>query len=92
MDERFWQLKESAKWSLDVDERRRAIAELASSYGREAIQAISEVRDVAAYDEIKSACIAAIKSAGRSHEPALKTRKHRAKIARKRLKNKKKRS
>jgi hypothetical protein len=74
-DERFWQLKASAKWSLEVDERRRAIRELVSGYGRDAIQAIQEVKDVSAYDEIKRACIEAIKSAKNAHSPHLAQRK-----------------
>jgi hypothetical protein len=74
-DERYWQLKESAKWSLEVDERRRAIRELVSGYGRDAIQAIEEVRDVSAYDEIRKACIEAIKSAKKAHSPVMHRKK-----------------
>ena len=74
-DERYWQLKESAKWSLEVDERRRAIRELARGYGSDAIQAIQEIKDVSAYDEIKSACIEAIKSAKKAHSPPVIQRK-----------------
>jgi len=75
LDERFWELKESAKWSLDVRERRQAIEELASSYGRNAIEAISEIKDVSAYDEIRNACIAAIKSASRADPRVAKKRR-----------------
>jgi hypothetical protein len=62
-DDKFWELKESAKWSLDVNERKQAIRQLAAAYGPEAIQSIAEIRDVSAYDEIKQACIEAIKAA-----------------------------
>lgn len=65
VNDRLWELKESAKWSLDVDERKQAIRELANSYGPDAIQSIAEIRDVAAYAEIRKACIEAIKSASK---------------------------
>jgi hypothetical protein len=83
-DERYWQLKESAKWSLEVDERRRAIKELVSGYGMDAIQAIEEVKDVSAYDEIKKACIEAIKSARNAHSPAAHRKKKKSRKATKR--------
>lgn len=60
--DRFWELKESAKWSLDVSERKNAIKQLAEYYGQDAIQSIAEIRDVAAYDEIRQACADAIKA------------------------------
>ncbi|MGI0029547.1 MAG: hypothetical protein ACREAQ_07550 [Nitrososphaera sp.] len=66
--DRFWQLKESAKWSLDMNERRQAIEELAGSYGKEALQAILEIKDVTAYDEIRKACAEAIKEARKVSE------------------------
>jgi hypothetical protein len=37
-DESFWQLKESVKRSLSLDEKRRAVQELVSSYGGNAIR------------------------------------------------------
>ena len=89
-DERYWQLKESAKWSLEVDERRRAIRELVSGYGRDAIQAIEEVKDVSAYDEIKRACIEAIKSAKKAHPPAMHRKKKKVRKASTKRKSKKK--
>jgi hypothetical protein len=58
-----------------VDERRRAIKELVGGYGRDAIQAIEEVRDVSAYDEIRKACIEAIKSAKKAHSPVMHRKK-----------------
>jgi hypothetical protein len=89
-DERYWQLKESAKWSLEVDERRRAIRELVSGYGMDAIQAIEEVKDVSAYDEIKRACIEAIKSAKNAHSPVMRRKKKKARKAPARRKSKRK--
>jgi hypothetical protein len=64
-DEKFWELKEAAKWSLDVSERKRAIRQLATLYGTEAIKSIAEIREVAAYDAIRAACIDAIRQVGR---------------------------
>jgi hypothetical protein len=91
MDERFWELKESAKWSLDVKERKRAIRELANSYGPSAMQSIAEIRDIAAYDEIRKACMEAIKSAAAaSRKTPRKSRLSSAKKIRKRKKGKKK--
>lgn len=65
INDRLWELKESAKWSLDVHERKQAIRELANTYGPEALKSIAEIRDVAAYGEIRKACIEAIKSASK---------------------------
>lgn len=62
-DERFWQLKESAKWSLSLDEKRQAIEQLVNIYGKDALHTIEEIKDVTAYEEVRSACIEAIKSA-----------------------------
>jgi hypothetical protein len=89
-DERYWQLKESAKWSLEVDERRRAIRALARGYGRDAIQAIEEIKDVSAYDEIKRACIEAIKSATREHSPVMHRKKQKSRKAATKRKSKRK--
>ena len=74
LDDRFWELKEDAKWSLDVNERKKSIRMLADYYGPEAVQSIAEIRDVAAYDEIKRACIEAIRAVS-SHRPRRKTRR-----------------
>ena len=63
--EKIRELKLAAKWATDSDEKRRAIAELAQ-FGRQAVPAIEEVLGVTAYDEIRAACIEAIKSAGRN--------------------------
>ena len=77
VDDTFYELKESAKWSLDVDERKRAIRTLAG-YGPIAIQSIAEIKDVAAYDEIKRACIEAIQTAS-GGSASRKTRRSKAK-------------
>ena len=89
VDDRFWELKESAKWSLDVNERKHAIRQLAESYGLEAIQSIAEIRDISAYDDIKKACIEAIKAAS-IRRPAEKTKKSPAKRSKKLKKVKRK--
>lgn len=93
-DEEFWDLKESAKWSLDVRERKRAIMQLANSYGLKAVQPITEIKEVAAYDELRKACIEAIKiaSKGRSASalrPIRRKRKakNRAKAAKSKRRN-----
>ena len=62
IDDTIYELKESAKWSLDVDERKKAIRILAG-YGPAAVKSIAEVRNVAVYDEIKVACVETIKAA-----------------------------
>lgn len=90
--DRFWELKESAKWSLDVSERKNAIKQLAEYYGQDAIQSIAEIRDVAAYDEIRQACADAIKAAAststastaqhQQREMPQKAKKHSARKAR----------
>ena len=74
LDDRFWELKEAAKWSLDVNERKKSIRLLADYYGPQAVQSITEIRDVAAYDEIKRACIEAIRAVS-SHKTARKTKR-----------------
>ena len=68
-DERFWQLKESAKWSLSLDEKRQAIEQLVNIYGKDALHTIEEIKDVTAYEEVRSACIEAIKSARTTGAP-----------------------
>jgi hypothetical protein len=89
VDDKFWELKESAKWSLDVNERKHAIRQLAESYGPEAIQSIAEIRDISAYDDIKKVCIEAIKAAS-IRRPGEKTNKSLPKKAKKRKKAKRK--
>jgi hypothetical protein len=88
VDDSLYELKESAKWSLDVDERKKAIRLLAG-YGPSAIQSITEIRDIAAYDEIKKACIEAIKTASSQSVPR-KTRGSKTKRASKTKKGRRK--
>lgn len=60
-DTKIFELKERAKWSKDPAEKKTAIREL-SAQGDRAIPALDEIRSVTAYDEIKAACIEAIKA------------------------------
>lgn len=62
-NEKFWELKQAAKWSLHVHEKKKAIAQLLDDYGRGALPALSEIRETTVYEEIKKACADAIKSA-----------------------------
>jgi hypothetical protein len=89
LDDRFWELKEAAKWSLDVNERKKSISMLADYYGPAAVQSIAEIRDVAAYDEIKKACIEAMRAVS-SGKTARKTRRSNATKSKKQNKSKKK--
>jgi wobble nucleotide-excising tRNase len=56
----LWELKQTAKWSHNLREKKMAIKEL-SFHGEYAIQYLDEVMSVTTYDEIKAACIEAIK-------------------------------
>lgn len=62
--ERIRELKLTAKWGIDNEEKKEAIFRL-SQYGKEGLSAIQEILTVTAYDDIKQACIDAIKSLGR---------------------------
>ena len=88
LDDTFWELKEEAKWSLDVNERKKSIRMLADYYGPDAVQSIAEIRDVAAYDEIKRACIEAIRAVS-SRRSTKKSRKSNATKAKKKGRRKK---
>lgn len=57
----FFELKERAKWSRDLAEKKTAIKEL-SSHGDMALPALDEILSITAYDEIKAACMEAIKA------------------------------
>lgn len=61
-DKTVSELKETAKWSRDQGEKKTAIKEL-SARGENGLTALEEILNVTAYDEIKTACIEAIKSA-----------------------------
>lgn len=58
---KIFELKERAKWSKDSAEKKTAIKEL-STQGDRALPALGEIMSVTAYDEIKSACMEAIKA------------------------------
>ncbi len=58
----FYELKIAAKWSDSAEEKKTAIREL-SSRGEEAIPSLEEILSVTAYEDIKAACIEAIKAA-----------------------------
>ena len=62
-DERMtlFELKETAKWSSDPEERKAAIKEL-STHGENAISKLQEIANITAYEDIKNACAEAIKS------------------------------
>jgi hypothetical protein len=73
-DEKLWELKEAAKWSLSIEERKKAISDLVINYGENALEALSEVKDTTVHEEIKKACIEAIMSAKKAKdEPSVKT-------------------
>ena len=57
----LFELKETAKWSSDPEERKAAIKEL-STHGENAIYELQEIANITAYEDIKNACAEAIKS------------------------------
>jgi len=57
----LWELKQTAKWSDNLREKKMAVKEL-SFHGEQAIPYLDEVMNVTTYDEIKAACIEAIKA------------------------------
>ena len=61
-DSSIRKLKETAKWSDDPEQKITAIKEL-TSHGENALTALQEILNVTVYDEIKAACIDAIKAA-----------------------------
>jgi basic membrane lipoprotein Med (substrate-binding protein (PBP1-ABC) superfamily) len=61
-DSAIRQLKETAKWSDDPEKKKTAIKEL-TAHGENALTALQEIMNVTVYDEIKAACIDAIKAA-----------------------------
>ena len=61
--ERIRQLKLTAKWSADNNEKKQAISQLIN-YGDMALPAIQEVLNITVYDDVKQACIEAIRSLG----------------------------
>jgi hypothetical protein len=65
--DRIRELKMTAKWSTDGDEKKAAISELLQ-YGDKGILAIQEVLSVTAYDDVRQACIEAIRSIGKGQK------------------------
>lgn len=57
----MWNLKETAKWSSNPEERKAAVQSL-SARGEAAMPSLEEIMSVTAYEEVKAACIEAIKS------------------------------
>jgi len=57
----LWDLKEAAKWSNNPQERKEAITKL-SARGAEALPSLDEIMSVTAYDDIRAACMEAIRS------------------------------
>lgn len=57
----LFKLKEKAKWSSYPEEKKAAIKEL-STHGENAISELQEIMSITAYEDIKSACVEAIKS------------------------------
>lgn len=60
-DNSIWELKEAAKWSSNQQERKDAIMKL-SARGAEALPSLDEILNVTAYDDVRTACIEAMKS------------------------------
>jgi hypothetical protein len=60
-DSSMWELKEAAKWSSNGQEKKEAITKL-SARGPEALSSLQEILDVTAYEDVKAACVEAIKS------------------------------
>jgi hypothetical protein len=58
------ELKLTAKWGINNEEKKKAISELLQ-YGNEGASAIREILAVTSYADIKQACIDAIKSIAR---------------------------
>ena len=85
--DRIRELKMTAKWSTDGDEKKGAISELLQ-YGDKGILAIQEVLSVTAYDNVKQACIDAITSIGRRQKNTEATSKTRRKNAAKKKRQK----
>ena len=57
----IWELEQTAKWSHSLREKKIAIKEM-SFHGELAIPYLDEVMNVTTYEEIKAACIEAIKA------------------------------
>ena len=76
----LWELKEAAKWSSNSKEMKEAVGKL-SARGAEALPSLQERMSVTAYDDIKAACIDAIKSVSKEGRPAISEGKGQARLA-----------
>lgn len=75
MSDTIFELKERAKWSRDLAEKKTAIKEL-SAHGDKAIPALDEILSVTAYDDVRAACMEAIKAIkGKSAETSAQDQK-----------------
>jgi hypothetical protein len=72
------ELKLTAKWGIDNEEKKKAIFGLLQ-YGHEGASAIREILGVTAYADVKQACIDAIKSIGRKQMEAHHKEKNKGK-------------
>lgn len=61
LSDTIFELKERAKWSKDSAEKKTAIREL-STHGDKALAALDEILSVTAYEDVRAACIEAIKA------------------------------
>ena len=86
------ELKMTAKWSIDNNEKKKAILQM-QRYGEQARPAIEEVLGVTAYNDVRQACLSAISSLGREQKnkhPAKNRMAPRKRITAKAKKSKKK--
>lgn len=91
-EDTLWELKQAAKWSLGLMERRDAIEQMARTYREGAIHALLEIKNTTVHDEIRQACIDAIKSVGSSRNLEAKPRKPKVKAKRKKAASRGKRN
>lgn len=68
---KIFELKETAKWSSKVEEKRSAISEL-SGFGTEAVNTLEEIRAVEVNDEIRQLCAEAIRKGRGTKEAGVK--------------------
>jgi hypothetical protein len=59
----LYELKETAKWSHNAEERRSAVSQLATK-GPSALPQLEEILSITAYEDIKIACAEAIRGIG----------------------------
>ncbi|MGH9991276.1 MAG: hypothetical protein ACREBU_00975 [Nitrososphaera sp.] len=70
----IWKLKEIAKWDDDPGAKKSAISEL-STRGESGLISLEEILAVTAHEEIRNACIDAIKAIREKNEKANTQRK-----------------